>query len=660
MFGKVLIANRGEIAVRVARTCRRLGIATVAVHSDADAAALHVAEADEAVRIGPAPAAQSYLRADAILDAARATGAEAIHPGYGFLSENAAFAEAVAAAGLTWIGPPPAAIRAMGLKDAAKARMEQAGVPVVPGWHGEGQDPAMLAAMAAEIGFPVLVKARAGGGGKGMRRVDRAEDFVEALEGASREAEASFGDPAVLIEKYVASPRHIEVQVFADAQGNAVHLFERDCSLQRRHQKVIEEAPAPGMPPEMRAAMGEAAVTAAQAVGYVGAGTVEFIADASEGLRPDRFYFLEMNTRLQVEHPVTEAICGVDLVEWQLRVAAGEPLPRRQSDLAIDGWAVEARLYAEDPAEDFRPSTGRLARLALPEGIRVDAGVRAGDAVTPHYDPMIAKLIAHGPDRAAALARLSGALRRVEAAGVVTNAAFLGRLLADPDVAAGRVDTGLIARKADALLADPPPPAEAWALAALAALDLLAPAAADPFAARDGFRSWGEALAVAPIARGETQAEIRLTRRRADPPGLWRAETPAGGVALAATASPDGAVAFETDGRRRRGFALKAETGVAVGFDGDAWRFALRDPAAASEDEAGADDAARAPLPGVVRAVHVAPGDAVAKGDRLVTLEAMKMEHSLRAARDGVVAEVAVAPGDAVEEGAVLAALAPE
>ncbi|MBV8593696.1 MAG: ATP-grasp domain-containing protein, partial [Caulobacteraceae bacterium] len=410
----VLVANRGEIARRVFRTARRLGVRAIAVYSEADADAPHVREADEAVLIGPAPARESYLVPDKILDAARRTGAAAIHPGYGFLSENADFAQAVLDAGLVWVGPPPAAIRAMGLKDAAKRLMRDAGVPVTPGYLGEDQDPAKLAAEARRIGYPVLVKAVAGGGGKGMRRVDRAADFAAGLDGARREAKAAFGDDRVLLETYVATPRHIEVQVFADRHGGAVHLFERDCSLQRRHQKVIEEAPAPGMPAEVRQALCEAAVRAARAVDYEGAGTVEFIADASEGLRADRVWFMEMNTRLQVEHPVTEAIAGVDLVEWQLRVAAGEPLPLAQQALAIDGCAVEARLYAEDPRHDFLPSIGPLDHFRLPQGVRVDAGVEEGGAVSPFYDPMIAKLIAHGPDRASAVARLAEACRAVE------------------------------------------------------------------------------------------------------------------------------------------------------------------------------------------------------------------------------------------------------
>jgi len=650
MIARLLIANRGEIAVRIARTCRRLGVAPLAVFSDADAGAMHVAACDAAARLGPAPAAESYLRGEAVLEAARALGADAVHPGYGFLSENAGFAQAVIDAGLVWVGPPPAAIRAMGLKDAAKARMQAAGVPVVPGYHGDRQEADFLAAQAAGIGYPVLIKARAGGGGKGMRRVDRAEDFAEALEGAAREAQASFGDPAVLVERYVATPRHIEVQVFADAFGDAVHLFERDCSLQRRHQKVIEEAPAPGMTPAMRDEMGAAAVRAAQAVGYVGAGTVEFIADASDGLRADRFYFMEMNTRLQVEHPVTEAVTGTDLVEWQLRVAAGQPLPAAQQALRLDGWAVEARLYAEDAAAGFLPATGRLTRLRLPAGLRVDAGVRQGDAVTPHYDPMIAKLIAHGPDRAAALAALRAGLAQVQAAGCVTNAAFLGRLLADDDVVAGRPDTGLIARRGAALADDPPPDAGDWALAALAAAGLLAGGAG--WAARDGWRAWGAALAVVVLRAGDRDAAIRLTRQGDG----WLAETPAGEATVAAQGTGTD-VALRLGAVTRRAAVAVDGAAITVMRDGRALRFVAPDPLAGAPETGPADAEARAPMPGLVKAVHVAVGDAVAAGDRLVTMEAMKMEHTLRAGRDGVVASLGAAAGDQVAEGALLAAL---
>ncbi|MCA1998682.1 MAG: ATP-grasp domain-containing protein, partial [Hyphomicrobiales bacterium] len=459
MFSSVLIANRGEIALRVARTARRLGMRVIAVHSEADSAAPFVAFADEAYPIGPAPARESYLVAERILDVARRAGAECIHPGYGFLSENAEFAEACAAAGIVFIGPPPSAVRAMGLKDAAKALAEKAGVPVVPGYHGDIQDPAFLREKAYQIGYPVLIKAVAGGGGKGMRRVDKHADFEEALASCQREALNAFSDARVLVEKYITAPRHVEVQVFGDRHGQVLHLFERDCSMQRRHQKVIEEAPAPGMSAETRAAFGRAAVDAARAVGYYGAGTVEFIADGSKGLRPDGFYFMEMNTRLQVEHPVTEMITGLDLVEWQFRVAAGEPLPCRQDQLAIAGHAVEARLYAEEPERGFLPSTGHIHALRLPEGegIRVDFGVAEGGEVTPYYDPMIAKIIAHGPSRDVALDRLHAALEDTLVAGPKTNLRFLAALIDQPDFRAGRLDTGFIDRNLAALGAEPQP-----------------------------------------------------------------------------------------------------------------------------------------------------------------------------------------------------------
>ncbi|KAA3620516.1 MAG: ATP-grasp domain-containing protein, partial [Proteobacteria bacterium] len=490
MFEKILIATRAEIACRVIRTARRLGAATVAVYSDADRDGLHVAMADEAFRIGPAPASNSYLRIDRIIDAARDSGAEAIHPGYGFLSENPDFVEACTRAGIVFIGPSSQAIRAMGLKDAAKQLMEEAGVPVVPGYHGENQDSAFLAECAKNIGYPVLIKARAGGGGKGMRRVDDDAGFAAALDSARREAESSFGDGRVLIEKYVTSPRHIEVQVFGDLGGGAVYLFERDCSLQRRHQKVIEEAPAPGMSEAMRRAMGEAAVRAAQAVGYAGAGTVEFIVDASDGLREDRFYFMEMNTRLQVEHPVTEAITGQDLVEWQLRIAAGEPLPLKQEELGIEGHSFEARIYAEDTDRGFLPATGTLAHIDLPhDTARVDTGVRQGSVITPHYDPMIAKLIVHGPSRRAALNRLEAALRECRVAGCVTNIGFLARLARHPVFRAGEMDTGLIDRDFDRLAQPTEPPFEAVVAAALCAGGFAAPARGiDPFDMLTGWR----------------------------------------------------------------------------------------------------------------------------------------------------------------------------
>ncbi|WP_293678028.1 biotin carboxylase N-terminal domain-containing protein, partial [uncultured Phenylobacterium sp.] len=465
MFRSVLVANRGEIARRVFATARRLGIETVAVFSEADADAAHVRDADRAVLIGPAAARESYLVGEKIIAAAKAAGAEAIHPGYGFLSENAEFAEAVAAAGLIWIGPPPSAIRAMGLKDAAKALMAKAGVPVTPGYLGADQSAKTLAREAVNIGFPVLIKAVAGGGGKGMRLVESAGDFDAALASCQREAKASFGDDRVLLETYVTRPRHIEVQVFGDSHGNVVHLFERDCSLQRRHQKVIEEAPAPGMTEAARAAVTDAAVKAAQAVGYVGAGTVEFIADASQGLRGDRIWFMEMNTRLQVEHPVTEMVTGLDLVEWQFRVAAGEPLPLSQDQITLNGHAVEARLYAENPASGFLPSIGRLDHFALPDNVRADTGVEPGDAISPFYDPMIAKLIAHAPTREQAIADLAEACAEVEVWPVKTNAGFLVRCLETPDFIAGAVDTGLIGRDLEALTAAAEPSPEALATA---------------------------------------------------------------------------------------------------------------------------------------------------------------------------------------------------
>ncbi|EBA10638.1 methylcrotonyl-CoA carboxylase, alpha subunit [Roseobacter sp. CCS2] len=471
MFTKILIANRGEIACRVIQTARSMGVRTVAVYSDADAQAMHVAQADEAVRLGPAPVADSYLRGDLIIQAALDTGAEAIHPGYGFLSENPGFVDDVVAAGLIFIGPSADAIRAMGLKDAAKALMVKAGVPVVPGYHGDNQDPGFLAERASEIGYPVLIKAVAGGGGKGMRLVEAASDFLENLASAQAEAQTAFGNADVLIEKYITAPRHIEVQVFGDGT-DAVHLFERDCSLQRRHQKVIEEAPAPGMTDDVRKAMGDAAVKAAKAIGYAGAGTIEFIVDGIDGLRTDGFWFMEMNTRLQVEHPVTEAITGVDLVEWQLRVAAGEALPARQQDLSITGHAFEARLYAEDVPAGFLPATGVIDHLVFPDAARIDSGVTAGDEISPWYDPMIAKITVHGPGRARALQALSAALDATQVAGTVTNLDFLRNLSRVPDFVSGDVDTGLIARCSDALCARAVPSARDFALAAVMAADL--------------------------------------------------------------------------------------------------------------------------------------------------------------------------------------------
>ncbi len=648
MFRKILIANRGEIACRVIRTARRMGVSTVTVYSDADAGSHHVVSADEAVRIGAAPVSQSYLKADAIIEAAKTTGAEAIHPGFGFLSENPEFVDAVEAAGLVFIGPSASAIRAMGLKDAAKALMEKAGVPVVPGYQGPRQEPDFLAGEADAIGYPVLIKARAGGGGKGMRLVERAEDFPAALASAASEGRSSFGDGAVLIEKYVTAPRHIEVQVFGDGK-DAIHLFERDCSLQRRHQKVIEEAPAPGMTEEVRAAMGAAAVKAAKAIGYAGAGTIEFIVDGSHGLRPDGFWFMEMNTRLQVEHPVTEEITGVDLVEWQLRVAAGEPLPMKQEDLRIEGWALEARLYAEDPAKGFLPATGRLDHLEFPKSARIETGVRPGDEITPFYDPMIAKIVTKGRDRAEALSRLRAALEATEVAGSVTNIDFLARLAAHEGFARGQVDTGLIARDAEALTAPREAPPVARALAALAALGLPAEGGAE-WSRRDGFRLWGHARSLVRI--GEAVAEV---------------ETAGHCFSVAFGAERVGLSVWREGDRLRvddgaRIFTARAVLHggrVTVFMDGAAHGFALPDPLAVGGDAGAGGDMVLSPMPGLVKSVSAAVGASVEKGAPLCVLEAMKMEHTLKAPRAGVVAALGAGPGDQVEEGAILVTLEP-
>ncbi len=662
MFDKILIANRGEIACRVIDTCRRLGVRTVAVYSDADAEARHVALADEAVHIGPAPARDSYLVIDRIIAAAKRTGAQAIHPGYGFLSEKAEMARACAAAGLVFIGPPASAIEAMGLKGAAKALMQQAQVPVVPGYHGDDQDPALLAAKAAEIGWPVLIKAVAGGGGKGMRRVDAAEDFAAALAGAQREAAASFGDDKVLIEKYLVKPRHIEIQVFGDTRGDAVYLFERDCSVQRRHQKVLEEAPAPDMPAEMRARMGEAAVAAAKAIGYVGAGTVEFIADVADGLRADRFYFMEMNTRLQVEHPVTEMITGQDLVEWQLRVAAGEALPLTQGQLAINGHAIEARVYAEDPARNFLPSTGRLARLRPPPTdthVRIDTGVREGDTVTPFYDPMIAKLIVWDRDRQGALRRMAAALENYEIAGPTTNVAFLRRLCLHPAFAAGDLDTGFIERHRTDLLPEAEAPSETiLALAALAVVKGREQAAREaaaasgdpgsPWARTDGWRLNDEGHDVVRLAHGGTPVSVALRYRKQGGYVL-------GDLVASATLDPAGTLEADLGGLRLRAAVAQAGSELTLIVQGVTWRFTLVDPFAAEDDEGG-HGGVTSPMPGKVIQVMAKAGDEVAKGQPLLILEAMKMEHTIAAPVDGRIATINAAVGEQVNEGVVLVA----
>jgi 3-methylcrotonyl-CoA carboxylase alpha subunit len=640
MIKSLLIANRGEIACRIIRTARQMGIRTVAVYSDADAKALHVRQADEAVHIGPSPARESYLVGEKIIAAAKATGAEAVHPGYGFLSENAEFAQSVIDAGLVWVGPKPASITAMGLKDAAKALMEAAGVPVTPGYLGENQDPAHLAGEAAKIGYPVLIKAVAGGGGKGMRLVERGEDFADSLASCQREAAASFGNAHVLIEKYVLSPRHIEVQVFGDSHGNVVHLFERDCSLQRRHQKVIEEAPAPGMDAATREAVCGAAVRAAQAVSYEGAGTIEFIADASEGLRADRIWFMEMNTRLQVEHPVTEEITGVDLVEWQLRVASGEPLPLRQDELSINGWAMEARLYAEDPAKGFLPAIGKIEHLKWSGDRRIDTGVKEGSEISPFYDPMIAKIIAHGSDRYSAIDELQKELEQMELWGLKTNQGFLYRLICTDELEAGEVDTGLISRELDALT-------DETELVERAALH---GAVAQIVSAHDGYAAsryrwfsdneplvegqsgdpWQQAINFRLNRQVPISVEVCISgeRRTIEVPFDWN-DIPAN---------------FEAYG-----------IGHMVRVGGAFWYYVTSFRADGGTHHSAHDGDILSPMPGKVIAVEVSQGQTVTKGQKLLTLEAMKMEHTLTAPFDGTVAELNAVAGAQVQVEALLA-----
>ncbi|WP_417210157.1 acetyl/propionyl/methylcrotonyl-CoA carboxylase subunit alpha [Antarctobacter sp.] len=651
-FSKILIANRGEIACRIIRTARDMGIATVAVYSDADAGSLHVTLADEAIHIGPSPAAESYLLAGRIIDAARQTGAQAIHPGYGFLSENPDFVDAVQAAGLVFIGPSAQAIRAMGLKDAAKDLMEQAGVPVVPGYQGESQDPAFLSAEAERIGYPVLIKARAGGGGKGMRKVDRPEDFADALTSARREGQGAFGDPHVLIEKYITTPRHIEVQVFGDNHGQVVHLFERDCSLQRRHQKVIEEAPAPGMTDDVRRAMADAAVKAAQAIDYTGAGTIEFIADGSGPLRADGFWFMEMNTRLQVEHPVTEAITGVDLVEWQIRVAAGERLPLRQKDLSITGHAFEARLYAEDPSNGFLPATGKLEHLAFSDHARNDTGVRGGDVISPFYDPMIAKIIANGTDRDSARLSLLSSLRKTHVVGTVSNAGFLAALTDHAGFAAGQFDTGLIERDLADLVTAPEPGGVHIAIAAFAALGI------EPASPHLGWRLWGDAVHDLTLLHDGKPLCCRLTL---SPEGLvtllqdgqdiigLRDIVFDGAAFSARSGTTNAQVSASVCLARRDGVLL-----VSVLTKATTCEFLLPDPRSGSATLVDTSDSVVAPMTGMIVALDVAAGDEVTEGARLGVMEAMKMETALIAPRAGTVAEVLCAAGDAVEGGAIL------
>ena len=641
MFKSVLIANRGEIACRIARTARRMGLRAIAVYSDADAQALHVRLCDEAIAIGPSPAALSYLAIDKIIAAAKTVGAQCIHPGYGFLSENAAFAQACIDAGIVFVGPPPSAMRAMGLKDRAKALMEKAGVPVVPGFHGEMQEPKFLKQKAYEVGYPVLIKAVAGGGGKGMRRVDKHADFDASLSAAMREAKSAFGDERVLIEKNINAPRHIEMQIFADGHGNAIHLNERDCSLQRRHQKVIEEAPAPGMSAALRATMGAAAVAAAKACGYVGAGTVEFIADGAAGLNENAFWFMEMNTRLQVEHPVTEAITGLDLVEWQFKIASGEKLPLTQDQVSLNGHAVEARLYAEDPERGFLPSTGKLIALEFPqgEGLRVDSGVEAGDDVTPFYDPMIAKLIAHGATREQALDRLSSALDNTVVVGPRSNAGFLAALCRAGEFRAGQFDTGFIDANLEALGAQPQ--GLDRAAVALGAKELLArqsaritaqgeaDAPASPWDQSDGFQLSGKRLMSLPILADGDPVTTQVLHEPSGP-----------------RVTVDG-IAAASDAR-----AVAAGDAVYVLRHGRQTKVSLRDPGLDEAGDQSHSGLVRAPMHGKLLAILVEKGESVTRGQRLAIIEAMKMEHTLVAPRDGAVADIAASEGAQLAEGA--------
>ncbi|MBS3670310.1 acetyl/propionyl/methylcrotonyl-CoA carboxylase subunit alpha [Vreelandella boliviensis] len=665
-FDTLLVANRGEIACRVMRTARRMGLKTVAVYSDADATARHVREADEAVRLGPAAARESYLNIDAVIDAAKRTGTGAIHPGYGFLSENGSFVKALEEAGITFVGPPASAIAAMGDKSAAKARMANAGVPLVPGYHGDDQNDALLRSEADKIGYPVMLKASAGGGGKGMRVVESGDGFQAALDGCRRESKAAFGDDRMLIEKYLVQPRHVEVQVFCDRHGNGVYLFERDCSVQRRHQKVIEEAPAPGMTAELRSAMGDAAVRAAQEIGYVGAGTVEFLLDIDGS-----FYFMEMNTRLQVEHPVTEMITGQDLVEWQLRVAMGEPLPCSQDELTITGHSFEARIYAEDPDQDFLPATGLLTRFALDlagaglsaDQVRLDSGVESGDAVSMHYDPMLAKLIVHGADRDAALATLNRALAALDVQGVVTNRAFLMRLATHPGFKNVELDTRFIERNEATLFAPRTYSMEAYASAALIGLNQLAQECESdsPWDRHDGFRlNAPHTIRIALCdpadvkAADSDEAVVIVEGKRNAGEALWNLTI--GNDTLTASLQPltGDAVAVTLNGHRRRLQARRDGHVVVMADPSGETRLFWRRIDAIDHGHHEAESTLAAPMNGTVVALLVEPGVAVEKGMPLMVMEAMKMEHTMTAPADGSVATFHFQAGDTVSQGAVL------
>ena len=656
MFSSILIANRGEIACRIARTAKNLGLRVIAVYSEADEGALHTKFADEAYCIGPPEAGQSYLSADKILDVAKTTGAQCIHPGYGFLSENAQFARQCEQAGITFVGPPADAILAMGLKDQAKQLMESAGVPVVPGYQGNNQDPVFLKDKARQIGYPVMIKAVAGGGGKGMRKVDSHSQFDEALASCLREASASFGDDRVLIEKFIANPRHIEMQVFGDSHGNAVHLFERDCSLQRRHQKVIEEAPAPGMTGQVRLAMGNAAVAAAKAVNYCGAGTVEFIVDSSAGLKPDGFFFMEMNTRLQVEHPVTELITGYDLVEWQLRVAAGEKLPAKQSDIAISGHAFEARIYAEDPAGAFLPQTGKLHHLAWPDqpDIRVDTGVKQGDVISPYYDPMIAKLIVSGKTRKQALARLAEALDQTIILGLRNNISFLTSLARHREFEDEKMDTGLIDANIDTLIPSPSGKAESLAVAAWLEQQTNTRNARSPW---QTLRGWS----LAGTGRVDTlHLLINGQEKHFDVHWNDNGFSLNGDVPVSAVNISGINLTAEIDGQASCGWVKSSGNSLFVASDGQHFEISARDLLARDEFAGAGSAIVKAPMPGKVISLTVSPGDEVSRGDPLLVLEAMKMEHNLAAAIDGTVKTIEVQLSEQVKDGQVLIVLEPK
>ncbi|MFK7892762.1 MAG: biotin carboxylase N-terminal domain-containing protein [Granulosicoccus sp.] len=655
MIDSLLIANRGEIACRIIRTAHKLGIRTVAVYSDADAGAVHVSMADRAISIGPSPASESYLNGTRIISAAKSAGVQAIHPGYGFLSENPDFVQAVQEAGIVFVGPRADAIRAMGLKDAAKALMTDAGVPVVPGYHGENQDPALLAAEADAIGYPVMIKARAGGGGKGMRMVENSSDFQQALLSAVREGQSAFGDSAVLVEKYITSPRHIEVQVFGDNHGNVVHCFERDCSLQRRHQKVIEEAPAPGMTQAVRQVMTEAAVKAARAIDYTGAGTIEFIADGSQGLRADGFWFMEMNTRLQVEHPVTEAITGLDLVEWQIRVASGESLPLQQNEITMQGHAFEARVYAEDVVAGFLPATGFLQHAAFAANARTDTGVHAGSEITPFYDPMIAKVIVHADTREQSLNKMTSALQQTHIAGTVTNLEFLIALSKNTGFSAGEVDTGLIDRNLHELAALQEPPPVSKLLAAICLSDI------EPGSAFCGWRMWGEASHLIDLFVHKQNERCRLSIHANQRLSLHDATGLPIIEQCIVTRVTDTEFVIVHAGSKRSikavSWRANGERCVTVSLDGRAVEFKRINRLNVDAIESNSGNQIRAPMTGVVRQVDVETGQRVSAGQALLALEAMKMETVVEAPRDGVVEAVNCQVGEAVDGGSVLVAL---